>query len=69
MSLLVEFESCILKRFPNMKQARSLFNRMYALACEAMRNDEDLKNAFDEFKATIENNDCEYACVTVNVAQ
>lgn len=69
MSLLVEFESCTLKRFPNMQQVRSMFNRLYAMAHDAMRDDEDLANAFDEFKATIENNDCEYACVTVNVAQ
>lgn len=68
-SLLVEFESCTLKRFPNMQQVRNTFNKLYATAHDVIRDDEDLANAFNEFKATIENNDCEYACVTVNVAQ
>ena len=52
-----------------MQQVRNTFNKLYAMAHDVIRDDEDLANAFNEFRATIENNDCEYACVTVNVAQ
>ena len=66
---LVDLEDAALKRFPNMTVLRSKFNQLYSAASEVAREDEDLRQAMLDFKQLIENNDCEFAAVTVNIAQ
>lgn len=64
---LVDLEDACLRRFPDMTDVRRISLRLYNLCPDTRKNDEDLQSAFSDFRNVVENNDCEYAYVPVNV--
>lgn len=68
-STIVDLEESCLKAFPDMKSVRRSSQKLYGLAKDAMRDDEDFKRSFDEFRSCVEGNDCEYMLIAVNVKQ
>ena len=66
---LVDLEDAVLKKFPNMTDVRRLFNRVYNMALPVIREDEELERRMKEFKSLIEQNDCEFSYIKVNVKE
>lgn len=65
--VLVDLEDACLRRFPNMKDVRRLSLQLYNMCSDTRKQDEELQSSFDKFRKTVENNDCEYAYVPLNV--
>lgn len=66
---LVDLEDAVLKKFPDMTDVRRCFNRVYNMALPVIREDEELERRMKEFKSLIEQNDCEFSYIKVNVKE
>lgn len=66
---LVDLEDAVLKKFPDMTDVRRRFNRVYNMALPVIREDEELERRMKEFKSLIEQNDCEFSYIKVNVKE
>lgn len=66
---LVDLENAVLVRFPDMRSLRSKLQSLYNMSVETRQDDEDLQRCFESFKKLVENNDCSFAYLTVNVKE
>ena len=67
--VLVDLEDAVLVRFPNMSNVRSLLNKLSAMAKSCSSEDEELEKAFKSMKKLVEENDCNFAYLVVNVKE
>ena len=63
--LLLELEEVALNKFPDMKKLRNLTDKLYNEAKSAR----DLQNIFLKFKQLIEENDCAFSYLTLNIKE
>lgn len=66
---LAYMEDATFDRFPDMTNLRNLSNKVYNRCRETMNEDEELKKRFDSYKKLIEDNDCNYSYIIINVQE
>ena len=68
-SALVDLEAAVLVRFPDMKKLRSALQSLYNMSAETRKEDEQLQSCFDSFKKLVENSDCSFSYLKLNVKE
>ena len=66
---LVDLEDSVLKKFPNMSDVRKNVNKLYSMCKTSRSCDEDLQRAFIDMKNLVEDNECGFAFISVNVKE
>lgn len=66
---LVDLEDEVLVRFPDMKKVRNLLNTLYMKCKDTANSDECLGRAFSSMRDVVENNECDFSYVVVNIKE
>lgn len=68
-SRLVDLEAVVFVRFPDMRKLRNNLQLLYNMSVETRKEDEELQSCFNSFKKLVENNDCSFAYLKLNVKE
>lgn len=66
---IVNLEKAVLTRFPDSDMLRYYASRLDSATRNVQLEDDDLKSAFDKFKAMLNEDECGYAYLPVNIQE